>query len=171
MIAKLADPPVIEPVSLVEAKTFLRIDTGDEDSLIDYLITAARHAAEKYTSRSFITQTWKLYVERVVGTIYLPYSPVQEIESVTVGGVEIPPSKYSLVGDDAFSVIQPLIAVTPESVLIRYITGYGSDPEDVPADIRQAILITVAHLYENREIGGIPPGAIELLRPYRVLQV
>jgi len=29
--------------------------------------------------------------------------------------------------------------------------GYGSAASDVPADIRQAALLIVGHLYENRE--------------------
>ena len=35
-------PPVMEPVTLTEARQFLRLDQTDEDSLLATLITAAR---------------------------------------------------------------------------------------------------------------------------------
>ena len=38
--------PVNEPVTLVEAKAYLRVDTTDEDTLIATLITAARQWVE-----------------------------------------------------------------------------------------------------------------------------
>lgn len=50
--------------------------------------------------------------------------------------------------------------------------GFGSKPEDVPAAIRQWVLLTVAHYYENREAAA--PGSLAplpfidaLLDPYR----
>ncbi len=46
-----------------EAKLWMRVDGNDEDALIISLITAAREAAEKYTRRAFITQTWNLTVD------------------------------------------------------------------------------------------------------------
>jgi uncharacterized phiE125 gp8 family phage protein len=40
---------------------------------------------------------------------------------------------------------------TLNAIKIRYITGYGDKAANVPEDYRQAILILVAHLFENRE--------------------
>lgn len=52
------------------------------------------------------------------------------------------------------------------------VEGFGSDPEDVPAGVRQWILMQVAHFYEQRQAataGELKPlpfiGA--LLAPYR----
>jgi hypothetical protein len=51
--------PAIEPVSVLTAKQWLRVDFDDDDVLIGALITAARQLAEKYTHRAFLPQVWQ----------------------------------------------------------------------------------------------------------------
>lgn len=45
-------------------------------------------------------------------------------------------------------------------IRITYTCGYGSTEASVPATIRQALLNTVGHLYENRESGGALPESL-----------
>jgi uncharacterized phiE125 gp8 family phage protein len=52
--------PAIEPLSLEEAKAFLRVETGDDDALIAALIAAARLHVESQTNLALITQSWRL---------------------------------------------------------------------------------------------------------------
>jgi hypothetical protein len=63
--------PASEPVSLADAKQFLRLDSGftDDDSLITSLIQAARRWAEVYTRRRFIYQTVRLEMDFFPGYI------------------------------------------------------------------------------------------------------
>lgn len=61
---RLKTAPATEPVSLVEAKLFLRVDHSDEDSLINDLIQAARECVEEYTKRALITQTWTMFLDQ-----------------------------------------------------------------------------------------------------------
>ena len=49
MTSILMIPPAIEPLSLEEAKAFLRVETGDDDALIAALIAAARLHIESQT--------------------------------------------------------------------------------------------------------------------------
>lgn len=57
------------------------------------------------------------------------------------------------------------------AVEITFVCGYG-DPPDVPYGIKSAILMTAAHLYENREatiatnLKEVPIGVESLLAPY-----
>ena len=171
MSVKLITPPSIEPITLEEAKIFLRIDTDEENTLLESLISAARQYAEKYTCRSFLTQEWELTTKVIAEKLFLPYPPVQSVESVLLDGQLVDDYKYALLPGDTLYFVSPLYAVTPSGIVIRYTAGYGNVPEDVPRDIRQAILITVAGLYENRESGGISAEARELLKPYRVFQL
>jgi hypothetical protein len=55
---KLVTPPVIEPVTLAQAKQHLRVDFPEDDTLISMYITAARQYCEKATGRAFYNQTW-----------------------------------------------------------------------------------------------------------------
>ena len=55
------------------------------------------------------------------------------------------------------------------------VVGYGVNPEDVPAAIRQWILLQVAHLYEQRQatsVGALMPlpRLYALLDPFRTWQ-
>lgn len=70
---------ITEPVSLSEAKTFLRLTTSSVDSLIQSLITGARVSIEKYLNRSLIPRV--LQIECTHDGRYpleLPYGPVTQ---------------------------------------------------------------------------------------------
>ena len=49
--------PTQEPISLGDAKAWLRVDYGDEDSIVTQLITDARQHAEDLTKKAIPTQT------------------------------------------------------------------------------------------------------------------
>ncbi|MCP5088318.1 MAG: hypothetical protein GY952_16120, partial [Rhodobacteraceae bacterium] len=61
MTTALLSKPAVEPVTLSEAKTHLRVDGADEDALIGELILAARQYQEQVTGVFPITQTWRQY--------------------------------------------------------------------------------------------------------------
>ena len=61
---------------------------------------------------------------------------------------------------------------------IAFVAGFGALAADVPAPIRHAVLMLIAHWYEHRdpiEIGSaeanIPAPVSELLMPYRVTRL
>lgn len=66
MAIQIVTAPTSEPVSLAEAKGYLRVDSdlSADDATITGLIAAARQDAEKITWRALITQTWKLVADR-----------------------------------------------------------------------------------------------------------
>jgi uncharacterized phiE125 gp8 family phage protein len=55
--------PSVEPVTVDEVKLWAKIDTTEEDSLLETLIRSARQAAEDYCRRSFITQSVRLTLD------------------------------------------------------------------------------------------------------------
>jgi uncharacterized phiE125 gp8 family phage protein len=84
MSLQLNTPPATEPVTLAQAKAWLKVETDDEDALIAALIPAARARAEWHTGRAFVTQGWTLWLDRVGDCVELPLPPLAGVESVTL---------------------------------------------------------------------------------------
>lgn len=64
MPSQLVSQIGVEPLSLDEAKLHLRVDFGDDDTLIMALIVAARQFAETITRRALVQQQWKIVGDR-----------------------------------------------------------------------------------------------------------
>lgn len=185
MTAILIDGPAAEPVSLAEAKAFLRLDHDDEDGLVAALVTAARLHVEAATRRLLVTQNWRIVRDRWPGGIVpIPLVPLQSVSAVRLfpdeGAAEtVPSADYWL---DAASTPARLVAKrgdfrTPgrqvAGIEIDVVAGYG-DAADVPEPLRQAIRLLVAHWFEDRLLVGaadllLPKTVDALIGPYRML--
>jgi hypothetical protein len=79
--------PGIEPVSLGQMKTYLRVDPGfmTDDIMIGGLITAARRWAEEYCQRRFVYQTLRLLMDFFPGYIDLKLAG-EKVSSPFVSG-------------------------------------------------------------------------------------
>lgn len=156
--------PAGEPVSLSEAKVFLRIDGSDEDALLTELIKAARIAAEQQMGKSLITQSWQLRFDGSAPAIVaLPYAPVQTVTSVKRIDEQDNETLLSASHYYVNSVLELVFRTVPfaHRVVVEYVAGFGDEPGDVPTDMVQAILLHVAHLYEHRD-SMTPPLASQL---------
>lgn len=60
MSAILLTAPAVEPVSLAEAKAFLRVEHNDDDDLIGALAAGSRIHVEAQTRRALVTQSWRI---------------------------------------------------------------------------------------------------------------
>jgi hypothetical protein len=60
---KLKTPPTQDPVSVAEAKDYLRVDGNLEDTRIETMIKAATSRLEFYTDQKFISQVWIQYMD------------------------------------------------------------------------------------------------------------
>lgn len=152
--------PASEPVTLSQAKSFLRVDGSTEDSVITDLIKTARIVGEQETGKSFITQSWRIsYTNDTPSYVPLPHGPVQAITSVTAfdedgGDTVLGAGQYHIDASGATLVLE----THPEGVRVEidYTAGYGDTADDVPGDLVQAILLHIAHLYEQRD-SILPP--------------
>lgn len=54
---RVVTEPTVEPVTLAQALDYLRVDSGDDDTQITRLISAARKYCEHVTGRAFATQS------------------------------------------------------------------------------------------------------------------
>jgi uncharacterized phiE125 gp8 family phage protein len=69
----LVTAPVVEPLSLVDAETFLRVASdngGPTDTEITTFITLARQQVETILRRALLTQTWRLSLKNWPGRDY-----------------------------------------------------------------------------------------------------
>lgn len=169
--------PTVEPLSLIEAKSHLRVDIGDDDTLISSRIKAAREEAETATNRQFITATWQLKLDHFPyagysteaidceGSIRLPRAPIATASQVaityidtagvsqtlatTVYGVDIAtePGRVFLLYNQTW----PSTRGQKRAVTITYVAGYGTTSTSVPERARSLVALMLSDLYENRE--------------------
>lgn len=179
--------PALEPVSLAEAKAHLRIDGTAEDAVIQSLIVTSRLHIEAALGLALITQSWSYFLDRwpKSGRLVLPLRPVAAISHVRVwdesGGSEaLDPAAFLLDGHGMPARLVALPSVSDlhskralNGIEIGFTAGFGATAADVPATIRHALLLLIAHWFENREpvqIGGgvnaVPGMVNDLLAPY-----
>lgn len=137
-----------EPISLAQAKGYLRVSHDDEDDLIESLITAARQWAESYTNKAIVEQTVVAYYDAPQQDFELPLGNATSLTSVTNGGEAVTakllvgnPSIVTIVGDVPVSVDEK------QSVVITYDAGFAVAPKN----IQQAMKILISDMYEHRE--------------------
>lgn len=174
-------PPALEPVSLVEAKAHLHYDAADQDARIAALITAAREACEVETNRAFMTKTVCLAMDCFPGSrgaIYLPFPPLQAVLSVaytdTAGNAQaLAAENYQADAISEPGRLAPARGIVwPETdcetlgaVLVSYRAGWTS-ASNVPAEIKQAILLLVGHWFE--QLSPVITGSIQAELPFTV---
>lgn len=183
----VSSDPATNPVTTAEAKSHMRIDTSDDDTLIDGLVGAATLYAENYTGRAFVTQTLVLRLDGFPSTeIVLPRSPAQSVTSIqyvdTDGATQTwSSSEYVVDANSKPARVRPdvdedwpNVRDQMDSVTVTFVAGYG-DASDVPEGIKLAIKHLVAHWYENREgstvdikVHLVPLAIDALLTQYRI---
>lgn len=155
--------PAGEPVTLADAKAHLRLDITDDDTLVEGLIKAARAFVEGYTNRALMTRGLSFTMPYFADEITLPIAPVTEIESIKYidgDGVEQTLAAENYQTDlirtpprikPAHGESWPLVrAGQYNGVTIQFNAGHAA-AADIPGDLRHAVLLMVAHLYELRE--------------------
>lgn len=184
----LTSPPATEPVSLAEAKAHLRVPHADDDAYISTLIIAARRAVEARTGLALINQGWSLWLDRwpdapVASLGLAPVSALGDI--ITYGEDATPaiydPSHYYLdgVSKPGRAVIRPdrlppLAGRKVNGIEVRFTAGFGSAASAVPQELKQALLLAVAHWFERRgeaDGGSLPLSAVEILARHRIVRL
>ena len=159
---KLVTGPSSEPITLGEAKLYLRVDDTTEDALITAIITAARRKFENDTYHYLMPQTWELYLnqnEINAEQISINKSDITAISSVKY--YDQSNTQQTLSTNDYQTAIQgrpysiqlttvPQVYNRLEAMVIRFTLGY-TNAAAVPEDIKTAIKTLIGTLYENRQ--------------------
>ena len=191
MALVMTSAPALEPVTVEEAKEHLRVDGTHEDVLISSLIVTSRLHIEAALGLSLVSQAWKLVLDAwpMDAVVNIPMRPVIAVNTITVfaadgSGEVIEPANYVVdlasspprIATQGATWPKPMRAVN--GIEIDFVAGYGAMASDVPAPIRHALMLLVAHWYEHRdpiEIGSlrtaIPDSVSQLLKPFRMVRL
>lgn len=192
MTLVLTAGPAVEPVTLAEAKAHLRVDGMAEDTLIASLIVTSRLHIETVLGLGLVTQAWTWLIDAWpdLAVLRLPMRPVQSIASVRIHAEDgsvltLAPDAYVLDGNGAPARLVrrrgrawPVPGRAANGIEIAFVAGFGDAASQVPAPLRQAVLLLLAHWYENREpaeLGSvavpIPDEVSRLIAPYKTLRL
>lgn len=141
---------------------YAKIDTSEEDSLIESLIIAARRMCEQYSGINFKARTVIATINNLNGGTYLPYGPVGTITSVTdIDNNTLDSGNYKITGSQFKQVQWP----TEDYLVVTYTGGYV----DCPNDLLTAVKAQTLFLYENRGDSsvGMSPQAALILNPLK----
>lgn len=158
-------PPAEEPVTLALAKSVAKVEHSlDDDFFSQVLLPGARELAEHELHHELITQEWeqvydafphnelrllKPYVQSIVFVKYIDADGIEQ----TLGT-----SQYSLDNKGNPCFLVPAIGVewpatldTPNAVRIRYVLGRYVTAANVPASVKEWMLVMIITGYEHRQ--------------------
>ena len=169
LLIAIATQPDSEPMDLADAKAWLRVDHNEEDQSINILISAARRWCENYLHRKIITTAVRQTVRKFPPTrITLEASPLVYVDATSLVVTYVDelgsPQTFDNLSyvvaydyDPAFVLLRegyswPSIqSRSAHPIQLAYSVGYGSAPEDVPACIKEAMLLLIGHYFVNRQ--------------------
>lgn len=152
-------------VTLEEAKLHLRVDGTDEDALIGLYINAAELAAIKAMDRGVYADNTALQTAMAAAPAALTAATAAKEAAVTA-------AEALTDADEKAAALQ-----AAENAYLRALVAYRQafDGIVVNDQIKAAVLLTVGHLFANREdvvvgatVAALPHGADCLLQPFKV---
>lgn len=173
MNVSVLTPPAEEPVSLAEAKAQIRLQIADDDAAVTRKIKAARERCEAEIARAFVTTSFRLRLDGFnnrydhptwysnLHPIAIPRADliaVSAINYINSAGVStvLAPSNYTVIPGapgwvfPSYGHSWPSARSQPGALTVDFTAGYGT-AANVPAVIKEAVLMLMGHLYENRE--------------------
>lgn len=169
MRINVATAPTLEPINIKEAKEHLRlnVDEDDQDVYLKTIIKAVRVYTENVLlKRTLLQQTLEYYLDYFPSgkSLIIPRPPLISVTSViyTDSGDTDNTLSSSDYGVDTVSepgrVVLNYGEVWPSTTLatnnpikVTFVAGYGDKIADVPEDIKLAMKVMMAEMYENRE--------------------
>lgn len=154
----------VEPISLAEAKTHLRITGTDDDTYLARLIDVAIATLQQRYWTQICTATFDQYFDNWPSDHFLlrkhPVLAVSTVKYTDQDGSEqtVSTDTWEQADEDGRGIVRlKYNQVWPsdcrgheDDIVIRYTAGYG-DESVTPEPIKQALLLIVTDLYTFRE--------------------
>lgn len=140
------------PVSLDEAKSFMRVNHNDDNAYIDSLIKAMAWRIEDRAEISLGTQSYLAEWSYVYDHVRLPRPPFLSVTSVlrydeNGNSYAVTPSEYVIEGLTQATIRFKTIKAC--RIRVEYASGYGASA-NIPQDLKQYILQLVFTEYKER---------------------
>jgi len=192
---KVTSEPVDYPVTLAEAKDYLRVEHSEEDDIITECIRSAVDYCEQELDLAIMDQeiTVKLDAFPSSSVIKLPRTNLLSVTEFTYNDSNGDSQTFTGYTADTFStpgrvvrndLAWPQTQARANSVTIVYRAGFKEyetgGASFVPGAVRQAMMMLITHWYDNRAAIVIGSGIVseelqlavtQLLSKYRVLGV
>jgi uncharacterized phiE125 gp8 family phage protein len=177
---KIISEPATEPVTLAQVKLHSRISHSEDDTWLTMAIVVARQYIEKTCELSLITQTRRTtFAGFHKPWLTLAYGPTISITTIEyydqANALQTLATYQAALESNPCLIVpaagQPWPSTMPnriDAVKVTYVAGYGA-AENVPAALKQGILLLVDFWYSNRSAvemgspGPIPFGVDALL--------
>lgn len=195
----MSDPfVVLEPakplILLEDEKRHLRVSDADHDVEILRLIERATFWCQNYTRRKFLSTGMEWSFTRFTNPIPFSWSPLEAVTDISYVDVDgnpqtVTPTVYEvrtnrIPGEIILQYQEDWptdVRDHDDSITVSLTVGYGSSPDDVPQEIRQAVTMLAGYWFETGMPALAEPGltaSIELpftvkslLDQYKVLTI
>lgn len=176
--------PAVEPLTLVEIRAHLRLETEEEDGLLSALAIVAREHLERETGLVLAARDFRLCLDDwpADGIVTIPRGPVRAVSAVTVYDADGEPQLVDLAGHLLDGEARPArlwLRAVPEpgramnGIEIEFSAGFGESGADVPETLKRAMLQHVAAMFATRGVVAaeaqpavVPPGYDRLIASF-----
>ena len=174
MALSIVTAPTFEPLKITDVKDRLRITGTQEDNEILQMIRGATKWCEHELNWRLCTQTWNLFLDWwPVNVIRLPFPPLQSVTHIKYFDVDdvqqtLTVTTDYLVDSESYPArIEPVdswpgLFNKLNPIEIQFICGF-SDKDDIAEDIKDAIYLRVADLYEHRQNSSMGSGRMAMV--------
>ncbi|WP_332816881.1 head-tail connector protein [Sphingopyxis sp.] len=171
------------PVSLDEARGWLRMGATIDDAVVAGLMRAATNICEAFVGQWLMVRAAEETLPIGAGTVRLGVRPVVGVDAVvlladamTSGGGEavLAADDYRVMiardGSARLTINHPGVA---RQIRVAYRAGMADDVNRIPEAIRQGIVRMTQHLYDARDKADAAPPAViaALWQPWRRLSL
>lgn len=140
-------------VTLAEAKAVLQSPDGD-DGLVSELIERASAAVESYTRRRILHASLVDLLSGGSKALVLRFRPVVEVAQVVDLESQQAVNSEEYAVDRRAGLVLRKRGKWPKGDLrweVRYTAGYAATVDEVPPDIKQAVILLVQAWYQRRD--------------------
>ncbi len=165
------------PVSLEEARSWLRLGAGVDDAVIAGLIDAATNICEAFIGGRLMVRAAEDIWPIGDAPVRLRARPVVAVDAVALlgddgGETALAANDYRVtIASDGRARLTIIAPSDAQRVRVAYRAGMASEASGVPEAIRQGIVRMTQHLHAARDGAGTAPPAViaALWQPWRRL--